>query len=525
MKHPVRCFYDESQERRRPEMTAKEMIFAKAAKVADIILGGGGVTSFLILFYVIYYYGWTGQRQFVNLIGPALYYGFPAVLVVLLFACLRLRADHKVNLAIFFVALVTSLYGVELFLNLFRPVLEPKPIWLLEGASKEEKQKAAAKIAKQFGIEFDTRDRIEVIADLRKRGIDAVPAIIPKDVSLTAQRNEIREPSDLPMMVNGGMKPAIDIDGEKIVPLGGVANKVTVLCNESGQWIIYTSDEHGFNNPKGIWQTGQIDIAALGDSFTQGYCLPREKSFIGLIRQRYPATLNLGMAAHGPLYMLATLQEYLPSLKPKVVLWCYFEAIALRELQIEKKNALMMRSLNEGFDQGLLGMQNDIDEVLTNYIGREAAKAASKQAKTPDRVHELLEIIKMSTLREKLVHGQTPEGSELLSEVEGAGIALFREILSRAKADVSEWGGTLYFVYLPSWQRYAGSPDIGVKQRAQVLTAARTVGIPIIDIHSAFEAHSDVLSLFPFRGSGHYNEKGQKVIGEEIVKAISSTTP
>jgi hypothetical protein len=177
--------------------------------------------------------------------------------------------------------------------------------------------------------------------------------------------------------MHGGMRSAIDIHGDEVIPLGGVANKVTVLCNESGGWITYTSDEHGFNNPTGIWQSGQIDIAALGDSFTQGYCVPREKSFVGLIRQAYPATLNLGMAANGPIYMLATLQEYLPRFKPKVVLWFYFEGNDLVELQIEKKSGLLMGYLRNGLTQGLVARQKDIDQALTNYIEREAAKESS----------------------------------------------------------------------------------------------------------------------------------------------------
>ena len=86
-----------------------------------------------------------------------------------------------------------------------------------------------------------------------------------------------------------------------------MSNTVTVLCNESGQWIDYRSDERGFSNANEIWQSDRLDIAALGDSFTHGYCVPADKTFVALIRQRYPATLNLGIAGDGPLLMLAKL--------------------------------------------------------------------------------------------------------------------------------------------------------------------------------------------------------------------------
>ena len=32
---------------------------------------------------------------------------------------------------------------------------------------------------------------------------------------------------------------------------------------------MYEADERGFNNPKGAWSRMGIDVAAVGDSFTQ----------------------------------------------------------------------------------------------------------------------------------------------------------------------------------------------------------------------------------------------------------------
>ena len=509
--------------RQEPVPTNKMKADDLLPKIATIVLAGGAFLSIFVSLYFIYYYGWTGQRHFSTPFGMVLYVVFPAVLAALLFGFVRQRPEFKVNLTIFCLSFAASLYGAETFLQLLD---QPKPIWLfLQRASKEEKPKVAAKIAQEFGVKFDTRDRLEVIADLRKQGIDAVPAILPRDFLRAKEDKEIREPSDLPVLMHRGMRSVIDIHGEEVIPLGGVANKVTVVCNESGPWITYMSDEHGFNNPTGSWRSGQIDVAALGDSFTQGYCVPPENSFVGLIRQAYPATLNLGMAANGPLYMLATLQEYLPFYRPKVVLWFYYEGNDLTELQIEKNSGLLMGYLRNGLTQGLLRRQNDIDQALTDYIEREAAKKASQQATTPDRVSKLLEIVKMSTLRNRLglVYGETAEESVLSSEVQqGAGMDLFREVLSRAKADVSGWGGTLYFVYLPGWGRYGGEPEIGARQREQVLTSVKNLGIPIIDIYSAFEAQGDPMPFFPFRGPGHYNEKGHRVVGTEVVKTISS---
>ena len=115
----------------------------------------------------------------------------------------------------------------------------------------------------------------------------------------------------------GPLRRRVAIDGRELVPLGSVSDVVTLLCNESGEWISYRSDSRGFNNPDEVWGSRRVDVAAIGDSFTQGYCVPRGTSFMDLIRQHDPATLNLGMAGNGPLMMLATLKEHLPASPPQ----------------------------------------------------------------------------------------------------------------------------------------------------------------------------------------------------------------
>jgi hypothetical protein len=440
-------------------------------------------------------------------------------LAVLLFSCLLLKRDYKINVALFCLSLAGSFYAAELVLEVFSPALSTqRPIWLFDGESKQEKQQRAAKIEKEFGVRFDTRERIEVIADLKKQGVDAVPAIIPRILLSIPKDSTNRHATSL-----------ITIRGEAILPLAGVSNITTVVCNETGQWMTYKSDERGFNNPEGVWRSGQIDIASLGDSFTQGYCLPRQESFMGIVRRGYPATLNLGMAADGPLYMLATINEYLSTLKPRIVLWGYFEEDALRDLEIEKKSPLMMRYLNDGFNQGLAHRQNDIDQALRSYIEK-ARRDKEKEAKAPKPSQwtaKLLTFAKMGTLRKSLgmSFGETREAEVSLESMQGSDLDLFREILLQAKDRVHRWGGKLYFIYLPSWKRYANRSDIGIQQRGRVLNLVKDLDIPIIDIHSAFAEQDVPLALFPFHGAGHYVAEGHELVGKEILKAISTSLP
>jgi PAS domain S-box-containing protein len=485
-------------------------------KIATTVLAGGAFFCLLALLYVFYYYGWTAQRGFIAPFGMVLYFVVPAVLTSLLMGFLRRSPEFKVNAALVCVSLAASVYGLELFLRVLDPaLLEPgKPLLAdIERGSKQQRQKAADS-AKQFGVNVDFRDRLDVISDLRRRGTDAVPGV------LTLWMLKQQEDDSRKSVLNNG--------GTEIIPFGGIANRVTVLCNENGAWVTYPSDEHGFHNPKGMWESGRVDIAAVGDSFTQGYCVPSEKNFVALIRKRYPATLNLGMADRGPLLMLATLEEYLSILTPKTVLWFYYEGNDLQDLQAEKKSRLLMRYLKGDVKQGLFGRQGDIDEVLTEYVDGEMAKEISKRAQSrSSAVYELLEVAKLSRLRQRLglVYGDTIEGIRLVSDVHGPNLDLFREIMSRAKSDVSAWDGKLYFVYLPAWSRYANVPEVGVEQRTTILQIVRSLGIPIIDIHPAFQAQNDPLSLFPFRKNGHYNENGHQIVATEVLKGISLSKP
>jgi hypothetical protein len=486
-------------------MIRREQFLTGATRVANIILTAGGVLSLLVLVRSLYQFGWIREQGFPPSKGVAVYFIIPAVVGALLFASLRLRSSYKIILAVLFIAIVTSAYGAELFMQV------PKDTSWVEVPSGKKNE--VARLAKQYGVDFDTREPSQVLEDLRNQGVDAVPAVFPRHL--------------LEKYDDGSMKSAIDIDGLEVIPFAGVSDKMTVLCNQSGEYVTYKSDQHGFNNPKGIWQSGRLDIASLGKSFTQGFCVPSDKNFVALIRQHHPATLNLGMATHGPLFMLAALKEYLPLFTPKVVLWFYVEGNHVLYLRQEKQSRLLMRYLTDGFTQDLRARQGDIDKALMAYIEKEQIKQHGERSNSAGNsgngLKPLLQMISLPALRQKvgLVYGTGSQSVEEPDDLE-SNINLLRDILSQAKLRVSSWGGTLYFVYLPDRARYANSdPGVADNERSKILTLAASLNIPSIDLHKTFRAQRDPLSLFPFRRFLHYNEQGHRIVAEEVLKAIS----
>ena len=177
-----------------------------------------------------------------------------------------------------------------------------------------------------------------------------------------------------------GSRISVVTSGEQeFLPLGGVAGRPSVVCNESGTYLIVRPDRYGFNNPPAVWDLTPMRIAGVGDSFTFGLCVETPDSFMGLIRNVYPATVNLGITSNGPLLELATLKEYLPAVKPQLVLW-FFEN-DIEDIQFERADAVLMRYVrDDGFTQHLRERQPDIDRLLTAFFVDRETQARQRVA-------------------------------------------------------------------------------------------------------------------------------------------------
>ncbi len=429
----------------------------------------------------------------------------PAIGAGLLILGLFLPAAHKAQLALCFTAVVVSPYLVEVALAVLDPHAHksvaagwPQPDRRLLTRAPQER----VRIGRTFGVEYDVRSVLEVVAELRKTRRDVQPAVFPVNINVVRDRA-------------GALHPAISIGGREVLPLSGIANTLTVLCNEGGTYVTYESDEHGFNNPRGLWTPGAVDIAAVGDSFTHGMCVSHQDNFVGRIRRAYPRTLNLGMAGSGPLLMLAELREYLTALRPQVVLWVFVEGNDepsgndLIDLRAERNSPILMRYFwSDEFRQGLLDRQREIDRALDSYVARVSARGPSLG----------WQIALLYHLRTALGLRGGPPRSDAYSDLE---LDLFEQIILRAKTTVAAWGGTFYFVYLPDFSRYAGPGSAPPnRDRDRILAFLRTAGVPVIDVHETFRRQADPLDLFPFRIRGHYNGRGHQLVAEAILSAL-----
>jgi len=369
-----------------------------------------------------------------------------------------------------------------------------------------------AEIARRRGRTFDTRTPLELIHHLRDQGIDAVGYVSPMEAYIG------------PAVQNYQDAPFLRLHGQNVIPLGGISGHPTILCNEAGEYVTYDSDEHGFNNPKGLWSAGASDILIVGDSFAHGACVPSDKSFGALLRQRYPKTISVAYMGNGPLVELAALAEYGRFLSPSVVLWCYYEGNDLLDLRNERSSRLLDGYMTDGFTHDLLNVQSQIDSALGKYMERQLVSGPPmrpQQRLGLGTIAGVASHVRLPALRSHFGVVYGTEADPFESE-----LALFQNIVSKAGTRTKAWNGQLYFVYLPAWSRYSNeateSEASGLGRRSRILGLINALHIPVIDLHTAFQAHADPVSLFPLRLRGHYTEQGHALVAAEILKAIGA---
>jgi hypothetical protein len=411
--------------------------------------------------------------------------------------------NHALALALSVVASLLLLYAAELFLRL----------------STRDPGLAAVEQAAAAGHPFDARSRMERVRALRAEGVEAVPRVVPSALRETSPEGELRS--------------QVAVDGRELLPLSGISRRTTVLCNETGEYAIYQSDEHGFRNPTGLWEQGPVELLLLGDSFTVGECVAPGSIIGDRLRARVPATLNLGYSGNSPLRELATLSEYGPSLAPRRVLWLFFENdLSWFDLGKDRKTPLLMRYLDADFTQGLMALRPEIDRRLEARVEEAVARLDDEspvgrlEALREGPVRKLAGFLGLRELRIRL--GRL-RGSEAAGAPEAPDYALFARILAEAKERVDAWGGELVFVYLPGvWKFSEGgwTPSWGSNEtRERALAVVASQGIRLIDVEAAMREHDDPLSLYSYRGmsvlgSPHMNAEGYGFAAEVVLDAL-----
>ena len=369
----------------------------------------------------------------------------------------------------------------------------------------------AAELAIWFTAERDGGGaRMTVIRRLREQGVRAFPPMAPRWALVDQQ--ELLELSDR---------------RETLLPLAPPSRSVVVDCREGDQdWLVYDTDEHGFHNPAGAW-SGDPELLLVGDSMTNGACVPSAASMAGRLRERHPRTLNLGVNGNGPLFMLGALREALPERRPRHVLWVYYAGNDLLDLRVERAHPVLRRYLEPGFRQGLLRRQAEIDAAVVRSVER------ALEERWWERRHAFLNVALLRALRARTARlGPLVAPGVRFPDFETTDeeYALFARVLEEARATSAAAGARLSFVYLPSWTELFGTEAnraLSDPRRRRVQELVARAGFPLADVHAAFAAAGD-RGLFACANC-HYGLRGYalaaQVVGEMLARLDAEPPP
>ncbi len=471
---------------------------------------------------------------------PGIALGMIATGVALLFAIRLKSIQLKSRISLLLVSATLSAFLLEAGLRLFAPVR-------ISTEAISNNMRIRARLASKAGQEFDTRSLLEVILDNRKEGRTVFPG--------GSFEFYLRESDQFAEVYSGLIQStekqsAIKIDNEEVLPLGHPSN-VTVVGseNENGSFVQFHTDEYGFRNPQGIWSADNIDIVAVGDSFTEGCGVRDEESFVSLVREEFPHTINLGLGGGGPLTMLASIREYGERLKPNIVLWCFFEGNDLLSLMERSRCSILANYVNDDeYQQDLAHRREQVDAATCRFIENEIQDAIDKRKSKRELGHIATSFATLGQTRTRLrllldshtlttnLRFHKPIGPEwamcgvpIPNDLLNKSLRSFQKILIMAKQEVKSWGGELYFVYLPSWNRVADPSfaDSILNRKSQpndirekVLGLVANLELNSVDTTVGFAQHADPISLFPFRVSGHYTPEGYRIVAEQILHAL-----
>jgi hypothetical protein len=322
-------------------------------------------------------------------------------------------------------------------------------------------------------------------------------------------------------------------EGDRVFALApGAANVPTIMCREGARpFAEYVADEHGFNNPPGVWGN-PVDIVLIGDSMVYGACVSNRDHFVAQIRKQYPATLNLGVGGIGPLIELAIMREFVPHIRPKYVFYLYDEnndvyhifGSGASDLAAEQRNPILRHYLaDDRFSQRLFERRSEFHAVFKRYLDSVIEQAIERQSSAKLLLNFLgFPLIRAGLPPIKLGLGTLLLGQASAMEPEIDSIALFKTIISKMIRISNDAGAKFVFVNIPGQPTLCNGLDHPMKK--SVLDSVAETGVDMVDLEEDYRSLMKAIgrdSIFAIPPcSGHFSERGYKVIGDRLLKYL-----
>lgn len=355
------------------------------------------------------------------------------------------------------------------------------------------------RVAQRLGLAFDPRTKTEVTQELRNHGVDALPGISREWPQISAVRQQL---------------PA------ELYPLSDAGGASIVECNETGKYLVFHSDEYGFNNPPGLVASGHVDVAAVGASFTLGHCQPPELTLIGRLRKQYPRLANFGIAGGGTLAMLGSFREYVEPLRPPLVLWIMHPRTA--DTGDELQDPILARYLDPGFSQHLMERHQEIDKVWRD-IAIPAQYEFDRRSRVVIREANDRRFARIPFLAQ--LRGRIDLDAPLRRAPPPVPLATFIHSLQLVQSSTRSWGGRLVVVIMPLYAEVVAHQLPPELQHDHLASVVAGLGIPVIDAAAEFARQDDPPHLYTMRVNNHPNPEGYRVLAQFVASQLSRTAP
>jgi hypothetical protein len=312
------------------------------------------------------------------------------------------------------------------------------------------------------------------------------------------------------------------------VTQGGVA-KLLCLSNPPYPYSVRL-DRHGFRNAEDL---DTADVAVIGDSFIEAAETPSDRIMTSVLSRLTKSTVaNLGRGGYSPQQELIVLQRYALPLRPKVVVWTFYEGNDLLDLEYHDA---MMSALARGelrvspsayersFILGALGGLYALIEGCTPERGNWFSLGTFRTAEGQDvPIHFFM---------------YTKLRNDSWSPQHAAALRRVRNVLQQAYEVMQGQGITLVVAFIPlSFRVYKDIVQCtdsltdnstcatwtinDLPQRFETAVAEVSDRIPYIDLTPLFvaEARKGRLSYIP--DDTHWSAEGHRVAAEAIAKSI-----
>lgn len=306
-----------------------------------------------------------------------------------------------------------------------------------------------------------------------------------------------------------------------IRPLGSIPNKKIFFCNEDLKKNLFIkNDKYGFNNPANT-KYFNSEIMLIGDSFTQGECVPNKDNISNNLKKLFinKEVLNFGMGGSGPISHLAIIKEYAVFFRPKNILIFVIGNNDRWDLNNEYQNKILSNYINdENYTQNLINKNDLINDLINKFINDNYNEIYLRQNSLFLKTKNILTFQKMraflSSLTFKLLDKKNTNYN----------FELDKQVVHLTSKTAKKINSNLFFIYLPDYYELFSENTENIILRKKYIQILKDNRIEYINFYPLFKKlinkknfkEEDFFVLG--KPNNHYTSKIYKFIADSIAE-------